>query len=83
MAVANDMIAVLAWTNGLLKRSIQAAESSTTAIGRFMNEQRVFQALFLTEIRRIIRMEKDEEKGPDTEEETERDESGDKAQMEE
>jgi hypothetical protein len=79
------MIAEMAWTNTLLERSVQAAESSTAAIGRFMEEQRVFQALFLTELRRIVPVEKVVEKEPDTEEGTEEDKeegSGGEEQME-
>jgi hypothetical protein len=77
----NDMIAEMARTNTLLKQSVQAA-----TIGRFMAEQRVFQALFLTELRRIFPVEKEVEKGPDTEEGTEEDEeegSGGDEEMEE
>jgi hypothetical protein len=48
------MVAELARMNSLLERNIQAAESSTAAIGRYMEEQRMFQALFLTEVRRIF-----------------------------
>jgi hypothetical protein len=86
VAAANDMIAELAWTNTLLEQSVQVAESSTAAIGRFMDEQRVFQALFLTEMRRIFPVEKEVEKGRHTEEGTEEDEeegSGGDEQMEE
>jgi hypothetical protein len=48
VAAINDMVAEMARMNSLLERNVQAAESSTAAIGHNMEEQRMFQAIFLT-----------------------------------
>jgi hypothetical protein len=84
VAAVNDMVTEMARMNSLLEQNIQAAEGSTVAIGRYMEEQRVFQALFLTEVRRIF-PPVEVEKESDTEEETEEEEeekSGGDEQME-
>jgi hypothetical protein len=78
VAAINDMVAEMARTN------VQAAEGSTAAIGRFIEEQRVFQAFFLAELRRIFPVAAEVEKELDTEEETEEgeeDKSGGDEQM--
>ena len=74
VAAVNDMVAEMARTNSLLKRTVQAAEGSTAAIGRFMEEQRVFQAFFLAELRRIYPMEAEVGNESDSEGETEEEE---------
>ena len=58
VAAANSIVAELARTNGLLERSIVAAESSRAAMEwssdamvRFVEEQRAFQALLLESVR--------------------------------
>jgi hypothetical protein len=58
VAAANNIVAELAWTNGLLERGIRAAEGSRAAMDRvsetmvrFMEEQREFQNLFLEGLR--------------------------------
>ncbi|KAG2738871.1 hypothetical protein P692DRAFT_20882257 [Suillus brevipes Sb2] len=84
VAAINDMVSEMARTNSLLERNIQVAEGSTAAIGRFIEEQRVFQAFFLAELRRIFPVAAEVEKELDTEEETEEgeeDKSGGDEQM--
>jgi hypothetical protein len=76
VAAINDMVAEMAQMNSLLERNIQAAEGSATAIGLFMEEQRVFQAFFLSELRRIYPMAEEVRKESETEEETEEEEEG-------
>jgi hypothetical protein len=63
----------------LLERNVQAAEGSTAAIGRYMEEQRMFQALFLTEVRRIFppEVQKESDTEGETEEEEEEKSGGD------
>jgi hypothetical protein len=72
VAAINNMVTEMARMNSLLERNVQAAESSTAAIGCYMEEQRMFQALFLTEVRRIFPPEVQKES--DTEGETEEEE---------
>ncbi|KAG1719532.1 hypothetical protein EDD22DRAFT_963182 [Suillus occidentalis] len=79
VAAVNDMVAEMARTNSLLERTVQAAEGSTAAIGRFMEEQRVFQAFFLAELRRIYPMEAEVGNESDTEGETEEEEEEEKS----
>jgi hypothetical protein len=78
VAAVNDMVAEMARMNSLLERNVQAAEGSTTAIGLYMEEQRVFQAFFLSELRRIYPMAEEVpvRKESETEEETEEEEEG-------
>jgi hypothetical protein len=68
------MVAEMARMNSLLERNIQAAEGSTAAIGCYMEEQRVFHALFLTEVRWIFPPAEEVEKESDTEETEEEEE---------
>ena len=56
VAAVNDMVAEMARMNSLLERNVQAVESSASATTAFMEEQRVFQAFFLSELRRIYPM---------------------------
>ncbi|KAG1862920.1 hypothetical protein C8R48DRAFT_773657 [Suillus tomentosus] len=63
VVVANNIVAELARTNGLLERGIGAAEGSRAAMDwvsetmlRFMEEQREFQNLFLEGVRTRFRM---------------------------
>ncbi|KAG1726648.1 uncharacterized protein EDB91DRAFT_1086731 [Suillus paluster] len=61
VATANNIVAALARTNGLLERSIAVAEGSRAAMDRFMEEQRAFQALFLEAARNGFHVEAAEE----------------------
>jgi uncharacterized protein YbaR (Trm112 family) len=91
VAAVNDMVAEMARMNSLLERNVQAAESSATTTNLFMEEQRVFQAFFLSELRRIYPMreevpvrteeEAQEEAQEEAEEETE-DETGEEEEKE-
>ncbi|KAG1828909.1 hypothetical protein EV424DRAFT_1536128 [Suillus variegatus] len=63
VATANNIVAELAQTNGLMERGIAAAEGSRAAMDqvsetmlRFMEEQREFQNLFLEGLRNRFRM---------------------------
>ncbi|KAG1735747.1 uncharacterized protein EDB91DRAFT_1083647 [Suillus paluster] len=47
VAAANNIVAALVRTNGLLEQGIAAAEESWAAMDRFVEEQRTFQVLFL------------------------------------
>jgi uncharacterized protein YbaR (Trm112 family) len=89
VAAVNDMVAEMARMNSLLERNVQAAESSATTTNLFMEEQRVFQAFFLSELRRIYPMreevpvrteeEAEEEAEEETEEETGEEEEKEKS----
>ncbi|KAG2746219.1 hypothetical protein P692DRAFT_201868006 [Suillus brevipes Sb2] len=85
VAAVNDMVAEMARMNSLLERNVQVAEGSMAAIGCYMEEQRMFQALFLTEVRRIfppeVQKESDTE-GETEEEEEEEEKSGGDENME-
>ncbi|KAG1726985.1 uncharacterized protein EDB91DRAFT_1254100 [Suillus paluster] len=70
VATANDIVAALARTNGLLEWSIVAVEGSRAAMDRFMEEQRAFRALFLEGMRNGFHAEVAEEP-EETEEEAE------------
>ena len=89
VAAVNDMVAEMARMNSLLERNVQAVESSATATTLFMEEQRVFQAFFLSELRRIYPMaeevpvRREEEAEEETEEETEEEEEKEKSRGDE
>lgn len=89
VAAANNIVAELARTNGLLERGIGAAEGSRAAMDRvsenmlrFMEEQREFQTLFLEGLRNGFRMNVEESPEEEVAEGAEKEAGGSGGDME-